>query len=152
MLPLHPMKNILILIIATSSLTLLSCKLKKDTLTAKDVQTVISRFDNGWKNKDTAAVDSALAGTYIYFTQSGGTYDRQNVMQTAASPEYKLEKYSREEISYRIEGNTAIVNTVWIGIGSYRGKAFADTQRCSMTIIKMDGKTQILSEHCTVIK
>ena len=152
MLPLHPMKNILILIIATYTLTLLSCKQKKDTLTAKDVQNVISRFDNGWKNKDTAAVDSALAGTYIYFTQSGGTYDRQNVMQTAASPEYKLEKYSREEISYRIEGNTAIVNTVWIGIGSYRGKAFADTQRCSMTIIKMDGKTQILSEHCTVIK
>ncbi len=146
------MKNTLILITATITLTLLSCKQKKDSLTAKDIQAVISRFDNGWKNKDTAVVDSALAGNYIYFTQSGGTYDRQNVMKTAASPEYKLEKYSREEISYRIEGNTAIVNTVWIGIGTYRGKPFADTQRCSMTIIKADGKTQILSEHCTVIK
>lgn len=146
------MKNKPILIITTFTFTLLACKQKKDTLTAKDIQSVISRFDNGWKNKDTAAVDSALAQSYIYFTQSGGTYDRQNVMQTAASPEYKLEKYSREEISYRIEGNTAIVNTIWIGTGTYRGKAFADTQRCSMTIIKMNGKPQILSEHCTVIK
>lgn len=147
------MKNKPILIITTLfTFTLLACKQKKDTLTAKDIQSVISRFDNGWKNKDTAAVDSDLAQSYIYFTQSGGTYDRQNVMQTAASPEYKLEKYSREEISYRIEGNTAIVNTIWIGTGTYRGKAFADTQRCSMTIIKMNGKPQILSEHCTVIK
>ena len=146
------MKKILILLIITTSFITLSCKQKKDILTAKDIQAVISRFDNGWKNKDTAAVDAVLSGNYIYFTQSGGTYDRQNVMKTAASAEYKLEKYSREEISYRIEGNTAIVNTVWIGIGTYRGKPFADTQRCSMTIIKKDDKTQILSEHCTVIK
>jgi len=146
------MKKTLILAVVITSFTLFSCKQKKDTLTAKDVQAVISRFDNGWKNKDTAAVDSVLAGNYIYFTQSGGTFDRQNVMRTAASPEYKLEKYNREEISYRIEGNTAIVNTVWIGIGTYRGIPFADTQRCSITIIKTDGKTQILSEHCTVIK
>lgn len=123
-----------------------------DKLTPQEVQKVINRFDEGWKNKDTTLVDSVLAGSYVYFTQSGGTYDRRNVINTAASSEYKLESSSREQISYRIEGNTAVINTVWIGIGSYRGQPFADTQRCSITMIKQKGKVQILSEHCTIIK
>jgi hypothetical protein len=146
------MKKILILSFITGAITQLSCNHKEDKLTAKDIQAVISRFDKGWFKKDTLAVDSALAANYIYFTQSGGTYDRQNVLKTAASEEYVLDHYSREEISYRIEGNTAIVNTVWIGTGTYRGKPFADTQRCSITVIKSEGKAQILSEHCTVIR
>jgi hypothetical protein len=145
------MRKKLILAVAITS-GIISCRSDNDKLTLKDIQVVIGRFDKAWKNKDTSAVDSVLAGNYIYFTQSGGTYDRQNVLNTAGSNEYKLENYSREEISYRIEGNTGIVNTVWVGKGSYRGKPFADTQRCSMTIIKLDGKTQILSEHCTLIK
>jgi len=146
------MKKILILIISVISIVFFACNKKKELLTPEEIQTVINRFDKGWKSKDTSAVDSVLAGSYVYFTQSGGTYDRKNVMQTASSQEYILEEYSREQISYRIEGSTAIVNTVWIGKGLYRNIPFADTQRCSITIFKKDGKVQILSEHCTVIK
>ena len=121
-------------------------------LNTAEVEKVINRFDKGWISKDTALVDSVLAKNYIYFTQSGGTYDRKNVLGTAASAEYKLEDYNREKVSYRIEGNTAIINTIWIGKGIYRGIPFADTQRCSITIIKLNGKAQILSEHCTLMK
>lgn len=146
------MKKILILLFILTAALFISCKKNKDLLTAKEVQAVIKQFDKGWKNKDTALVNASLAKSYIYFTQSGGTFDRQNVLHTAGSAEYKLEECSREEISYRLEGNTAIVNSIWIGKGWYRGVPFADTQRCSITIIKTNGKVQILSEHCTIIK
>lgn len=143
------MKKI-VLILIPFLVVFISCK-KSERLTAQEVQYVINRFDEGWRMKDSSLVDSVLAGNYIYFTQSGSTYDRQNVVHTANSDEYKLLENKREQISYRIEGNTAIVNTVWIGKGSYRGVPFADTQRCSITIIKQDGRVQILSEHCTMI-
>jgi hypothetical protein len=145
--PLQIMKKIILLFLP---FILFSCK-KREILTAREIQSVINRFDEGWRIKDSSIVDSVLSGNYIYFTQSGSTYDRKNVVHTAASDEYKLLENKREQISFRIEGNTAIVNTVWIGKGSYRGIPFADTQRCSITIIKQDGRVQILSEHCTLI-
>jgi hypothetical protein len=144
------MKKI-ILIVLPLLVTLISCK-KKEILSAREVQAVINKFDEGWLIKDSTLVDSVLAGNYIYFTQSGSTYDRKNVVHTASSDDYKLLENKREQISCSIQGNTAIVNSIWTGKGFYRGEPFADTQRCSITIIKENGLVKILSEHCTVIK
>jgi hypothetical protein len=128
-----------------------SCK-QQDVLTREEVITVIHRFDEGWKNKNPKSVDSVLSVSYIYFTQSGGTFDRKNVVQTAGSADYKLETMQREQFDIKIEGNTAIVNTVWKAKGSYFDAPFDDTQRCSITVIKINGQVKILSEHCTPVK
>lgn len=125
---------------------------KPETITATEVSEVLRRFDEGWRNKNAIAVDSVLSDDYTYFTQSGGTFDRANVVATARSPEYRLEEMERKQISVSISGNVAVVNTTWRGKGSYYGQPFDDLQRCSVTIIKNKGKIQILSEHCTPLK
>lgn len=129
----------------------MSCQ-QKETLTREEVMAVVQRFDDGWKNKNIAVVDSVLAPSYLYFTQSGGIFDRKNILQTAGSAEYKLDTVLRRQLDIKIEGNTAIVNTVWTGKGEYVGVPFDDRQRCSITVIKKDGKVEILTEHCTLIK
>lgn len=112
----------------------------------------IQRFDEGWKNKNADSVDAILSPSYVYYTQSGGTFDRKNVVNTAGSPDYKLDTVNRQQFEIKIEGNTAVINTVWNAKGSYFGTPFNDSQRCSLTIIKTNGKVEILSEHCTPIK
>lgn len=129
----------------------LSCE-QKETLTREEVIAAIQQFDNGWKNKNASAVDAVLSQSYVYFTQSGGIFDRKNIIQTAGSSEYRLDTLLRQQIDIKIEGNTAIVNTIWDGKGSYFGNSFEDRQRCSITVIKNNGKVEILSEHCTLIK
>jgi hypothetical protein len=129
----------------------LSCT-QNEVLTREEVIAVINRFDQGWKEKNVTLVDSVLAPVYIYFTQSGGTFSRDNILQTAASPEYRLQKMERQEFIVQLQGNTAIVSSVWKGTGVYRGQPFNDTQRCSLTITNHNGSVQILSEHCTLIK
>jgi hypothetical protein len=133
------------------TLTNLSCQ-QKETLTQQEVMAAIHRFDAGWKNKIVTAIDSILSASYIYFTQSGGIFDRKNVVYTAGSTDYKLDSVNRKQFDIKIEGNTAVVNTVWYAKGSYFEKPFNDTQRCSITVIKNNGKVKILSEHCTPIK
>lgn len=128
-----------------------SCK-QKEILTREEVVAVIERFDKGWKDKNPKAVDSVLSPSYIYFTQSGGIFDRKNVVATAGSPDYSLDTVQRQQYDIIIEGNTAVVNTVWHAKGSYYGIAFDDHQRCSITLIKNNGKVEILSEHCTPVK
>ena len=122
------------------------------TLTQDEVLAVISKFDEGWENKNGELVDSVIASNYIYYTQSGGIFERDKLVQTANSPEYKLDVMQRKIFEIKIDGNTAVVNTVWYGKGRYYDKPFNDRQRCSITLIKRNGKVMIMSEQCTPIK
>lgn len=128
-----------------------SCR-KNQVLTEKEVIDVINRFDEGWRIKNIKKVDSVLAPSYIYFTQSGGVFSRDGVVQTAGSDEYKLDSINRNIITVKLYENTAVVSTRWYGKGVYRGVPFDEDQRCSIIIVKSKNKTEILSEHCTPIK
>lgn len=129
-----------------------SCGSKEYPLTREEAIAAIRRFDEGWKNKDLKTVDSVLAPSYIYFTQSGGVFSRENLVKTAGSPNYSLDTTERTQYFVELYENTAVVSTRWMGKGFYNGVYFDEIQRCSLTIIKAEGKVQILSEHCTPIK
>jgi len=129
-----------------------SCTQTQSPLTREEVIAVIKRFDEGWKNKDLKKVDSVLAPSYIYFTQSGGIFARENLVQTAGSPDYTLDTFERSHYFVELFENTAVVSTKWVGKGAYIGVPFDEIQRCSLTIIKANGKVEILTEHCTPIK
>lgn len=144
------MKSILSVIFIV--IILQSCGEKNERITTEEVLAVLNRFDEGWRNKKPAVVDSVLSPSYIYFTQSGGTFNRVNVVHTAGSGDYKIDTVYRKQYDIKIEGNTAVVNTIWYGKGAYFGKPFNDRQRCSVTLVKNEGKVMILSEHCTPIK
>jgi len=147
---LYIMKLFLCLIIALVFLS--SCGRKQTYLTEQEVVDVIKKFDDGWRHKNLAVVDSVLAPGYIYFTQSGGLFSRDSVVQTAGSPAYTLEFMTRTGFNVELSENTAVVSTRWIGKGSYKGVPFDEDQRCSITVIKSNGKVQIFSEHCTPIR
>jgi hypothetical protein len=151
----EPMKFVIIpasILISLSSACTPPAKPKDAILTEQEVNAVISAFDEGWNNKNKPLVDSVLSEQYLYFTQSGHTFNRPSLVETAGSNVYTLQDVKRESQTIIIEGNTAVVNTVWKGKGMYHGEAFNDKQRCSVTIVKHDGKVKILSEHCTPIK
>lgn len=148
-----------ILFYAISTALLLGCTQQKqgqmqsaDLLTEAEVYAVIAKFDEGWKNKNSSLVDSVLAEQYVYYTQSGNAFTRPNLVATAGSDIYQLQTMERENFTLQIEGNAAVVNTIWKGKGSYQGQDFDDKQRCSITIVKHNGVVKILAEHCTSIK
>jgi len=133
-------------------LCLCACRSPQKPLTEEEVIAVIKRFDAGWQHKNLPVVDSTLAPAYIYFTQSGGLFSRDSVVHTAGSPNYTLDTMSRKEFEVELHGNMAIVSTRWKGKGIYKGVPFDEDQRCSITIIKEDGRVLIASEHCTPIR
>ena len=132
-------------------LLLISCS-PEPVLTEAEVMTVIERFDAGWQNKKPKLVDSVLSRNYTYFTQSGNTFDRNSLIATAGSQTYTLQTMQREEVTIHLDGNTAVVNTIWSGKGFYHGQEFNDRQRCSITIVKHKKQVRILAEDCRPIK
>jgi len=134
------------------SFFLLNCTKKEAMLTEQEVYAVLDKFDQGWEQKNSKLVDSVLSEHYVYYTQSGQPFDRKNIIATAGSDVYQLQTMDREHLTLQIEGNTAVVNTIWKGKGFYHGEQFNDKQRCSVTIVKHNGVVRILAEHCTPIK
>lgn len=143
-------RNIPLLFIAVVLIS--ACKRKAKPLTNEEVIAVINKFDEAWRNKNLQVVDSVLGNSYEYFTQSGGVFSRDSVVQTAGSPTYSLDKVERTEIEIKLYEDMAIASTRWKGKGTYRGVPFDEDQRCSITIGKHDNKVEILSEHCTPIR
>jgi len=143
------MKRILIALIL---LNFISCKRKNELLTEAEVLACIAAFDKGWESKDPKLVDSVLSEKYMYYTQSGNPFNRENLIATAGSDIYTLQTMKRESLTMQIDGDAAVVNTIWSGKGVYHGEAFDDRQRCSITIVKHKGIVKILAEHCTSIK
>lgn len=142
----------LCLALLTAALATASCKKRETPLTEEEVKAVVDAFDKGWRSKDSRLVDSVLSANYLYFTQSGRTFDRASLVATAGSAVYELQNMERESYTVQLEGNTAVVNTVWTGKGYYHGEAFDDRQRCSITVVKHRGRVSILAEHCTPIR
>lgn len=131
---------------------LIACREEPKLLTAEEALAVVHKFDEGWENKNKVLVDSVLSEQYVYFTQSGNTFVRSRLVETAGSDVYSLQNMERESETVQLDGNTAVVNTIWKGQGFYHGESFDDRQRCSITVVKHDGKVRILAEHCTPIK
>lgn len=128
------------------------CIKKQKPLTKEEVLAVIERFDDGWRHKNLRIVDSVLGKSYIYFTQSGFTFSRDSVVQTAGSSTYTLDTMNRNTLDVVLYKNSAVVSTRWYGKGHYKGVPFNEDQRCSITIVKENNRVQIVSEHCTPIR
>lgn len=149
----YRIRSLVVLLFLVSCVANVGTKNKSEELLTEDeVMAVIGKFDEGWRNKNEALVDSVLSEHYVYFTQSGNTFNRQNIVATAGSDVYTLQNMEREKFVVQIEGNTAVVSTIWKGEGYYHGEQFNDRQRCSVTIVKHNGVVKILAEHCTPIK
>ena len=124
----------------------------QEKLTKAEVEAAIGAFDQGWQSKNPERVDSMLSPSYMYFTPSGHLFIRDSIVSTAGSSQYQLSRMERIIADIKIEGNTAVVNTRWLGKGTYRERLFNDNQRCSITIVKEGDKVFIAAEHCTHIQ
>lgn len=123
-----------------------------ETLTEREVRAFIEQYDRAWNSKDSAAVNKSLSEGYLYFTSLGGSNDKRGTLLFLSDTAYVIHDAKRPEMKVTIHGNVAIVNTHWIGDLSWKGQTIHDNQRCGITVAKIKGSLQILSEHCVEIK
>jgi hypothetical protein len=122
-----------------------------DSVTEKEVRDFISAYDNAWNAKDTVTVNKLLSDDYIYFTSEGATNPKKGTLKFLSDTAYVIHQASRPEIDIILHNNVATVNSHWIGELSWKGNAIHDNQRCGLTIVKVNGALQLLSEHCVQI-
>ena len=142
----------------TSSIFLFSCQSDQQVgkndglLTEAEVKNFIDKYDRLWASRDTTGMKQAMDENYIYFTSTGSTIGRKDILGWFnPADKYQVEKAERTEISIQINGNIAIVSSRWIGNGSFGEEKFNDDQRCGLVIQKLNGQLVLAAEHCTQI-
>ncbi|HKO81982.1 MAG TPA: nuclear transport factor 2 family protein [Chitinophagaceae bacterium] len=146
----------LIVLLAVVSIFFAACSTNQekagDFLTEAEVKEFIRGYDEMWASRDTGLMKQAMDDHYIYFTSTGSTRGRSDIIGWfTPADKYEVEKAKRSEISIQLKGNTGIVSSRWVGNGSFGNEKFNDDQRCSLIIQKTDGKLKLLAEHCTQI-
>ena len=123
-----------------------------DDLTEAEVKAWVNAYDDSWEKRDTNFMKQVMDENYIYFTSTGNTISRSDIINWfTPADKYKVDTATRSEISVRIHGNTAIVNSRWIGNGTFGNEKFNDDQRCGLVLKKESGQLRIILEHCTQI-
>src|SRR5688572_25853733 len=125
----------------------------KDLLTEKEVMEFIRSYDRSWALRDTTLMKELIDDEYVYFSSDGHTRRRADIIGWFnPDDKYKVDTAFRTEIAVmKLNANTAIVSTRWIGSGSFGTEKFDDDQRCGLVIQKLDGKLTLVSEHCVQI-
>jgi ketosteroid isomerase-like protein len=143
---------LLLIMVATASCNTSPETGANDMITESDVRAFIAQYDRAWNAKDSAMVKTLLSDDYLYFTSQGGTNNKPKTLAFLRDTAYVIHAASRPELEIIIHGNVATVNSHWTGELSWNGEAIHDNQRCGITLAKVDGKTEIISEHCIEIK
>lgn len=121
-------------------------------LTEQEVREFITSYDKAWETRDTTAMKEIMDEKYIYFSSTGNTTTRNNIISWfTPADKYKMDTAYRNEITVILNGNTAVVSTHWVGNGTFGEEKFDDNQRCGLVVQKLDGKLKIISEHCVQI-
>lgn len=130
---------------------LVACSKAPTPLTKAQVLETIQAYDTAWSQQDTATVAKLLADSYVYFSSTGDVTTRKYILENLlGNPTYNIDS-KRSELQVQIYGNTAIVGSRWQGTGTYEGEPVRDDQRCSLVLMKLNSRLQIVSEHCTQI-
>jgi ketosteroid isomerase-like protein len=117
-----------------------------------EVRDFITAYDKAWTGRDTIALKNLMDEGYVYFSSTGGMLTRTNIIGWFnPADKYKVDSAVRSEINIRQNGNSAIVDSRWIGGGTFDGTPFADDQRCGLVLLKINGVLRIISEHCVQI-
>lgn len=119
---------------------------------AEPVLRLVEAYDRAISRKDGEWISSLLAENYVYFQSTGGMRDRSSVLGMVTSPDYRVESRSREDITVRITGCTAVVESRWRGTGTFKGERFVDDQRCGLVFVTLHGAWRLVAEHCTQIR
>ncbi len=123
-----------------------------ELVTAAEVKEFIASYDGAWGDRDTSKMKEIMDEQYLYFTSTGGTIDRTHIIGWfTPADKYKVDTAARSEISFLLQGNTAIVSSRWIGNGTFGEEKFNDDQRCGLVLQKQNGKVKIIAEHCVQI-
>jgi ketosteroid isomerase-like protein len=141
----RPNRVFLISILAATLLALLSFA-EQQPDSASKVAALETKWRDGYKQGDVAAMASLLADDFIA-TVDGETYSKSGYIARAGENNARVEISELLEPKIRVSGNVAIVTGTYHEKGQTRGKSYDYRDNLTDTWSNSDGHWQVLASH-----
>ena len=122
---------------------------------AADVEKELIALENQWSdayvNADVAVLERIEAENIVQIDSDGNDFSKAEDIAEVKAGIYKVKSWTREEMTVRPYGDTAVVNGITRIQGTYKGKDFDNRSRGTNTWIKKDGRWQCVAGQSTRI-
>lgn len=143
------------LVVGVCVLALLAAAGCSPRQTAADVEKELTALENQWNDAyvkgDVAVLERIEADDIVQIDADGNVFTKADDIAEVKAGIYKVKSWTREGMTVRPYGDTAVVNGVTRTQGTYKGKDFDSRSRGTDTWMMKDGRWQCVSGQSTRI-
>lgn len=143
------------LVVGVCVLALLAAAGCSPRQTAADVEKELTALEDQWSDAyvkgDVAVLERIEADDIVQIDADGNVFTKADDIAEVKAGIYKVKSWTREEMTVRPYGDTAVINGVTRTQGTYKGKDFDSRSRGTDTWMKKDGRWQCVSGQSTRI-
>lgn len=143
------------LVVGVCVLALLAAAGCSPRQTAADVEKELTALEDQWSDAyvkgDVAVLERIEADDIVQIDADGNLFTKADDIAEVKAGIYKVKSWTREEMTVRPYGDTAVINGVARTQGTYKGKDFDSRSRGTDTWMKKDGRWQCVSGQSTRI-
>lgn len=123
--------------------------------TAADVEKELTALSSQWNDAyvegDVAVLERVEADDIVQVDTDGNVFTKADDIAEVKAGIYKLKSWTREEMTVRPYGDTAVVNGVTRSQGTYKGRDFDSRSRSTEIWMRKGGRWQCVSGQSTRI-
>lgn len=117
----------------------------------KELTALVDQMSDAYVTGDAAVLERLEADDIILVDSDGTLFTKADDIAEVKAGIYKLKSWTREEITVRLHGNTAVVHGITRIQGTYKGQDFDSRSRGTDTWIKKSGRWQCAASQSTRI-
>jgi len=117
----------------------------------KELTALVDQLSDAYVTGDAAVLERLEADDIVLVDSDGTLFTKADDVAEVKAGIYKLKSWTREEITVRLHGDTAVVHGITRIQGTYKGQEFDGRTRGTDAWIKKNGRWQCVASQSTRI-
>jgi ketosteroid isomerase-like protein len=117
---------------------------------ASKVSVLESKWNDAYRQRDIAVLNTLLADDFIITVEDGTTYSKSGYIARLGGTGEHVELSKMSNLKVRVHGNVAVVTGEYHEKGTSKGKPYEYHDRLTDVWVNSDGRWQVIASHYSV--
>jgi ketosteroid isomerase-like protein len=117
---------------------------------ASKVSVLESKWNDAYRQRDIAVLNTLLADDFIITVEDGTTYSKSGYIARLGGTGEHVELSEMSNLKVRVHGNVAVVTGEYHEKGTSKGKPYEYHDRLTDVWVNSDGRWQVIASHYSV--
>ena len=114
---------------------------------ASQVLALEKKWNDVYKRRDIAGMDSLLADDFIITSEDGSTFSKAGYIARSGDTSVHVDVSEMSDVQVRMHGNTGVVTGGYHEKGTEKGKPYEYIDRFTDVWMNINGRWQVIASH-----